>query len=305
MPDTTPLEPSLPRILAMMRLVAALLLFSAPSISLPAVAQDRPATAESEDHGAGGAYRIGPRDGLSISVFEAPDLDGERRVRADGTIDLPLLGVVQAAGKTELELAAELEEALEADFLQKASVTVEVTDVRSRPIRVVGAVQRPGDLNLTGPIRLLEVLTEVGGLSGQRGSAIRILRRAENGLTDQLDVRIDDLLSGEHDVWNIPIFPNDVITVPPERPKTIYFLGELESRGALEFRSGERVTLLMAIARAGGLGERASNKVVVKRQGTDGTLEEIEANYKRILNGKDPDIELEDRDLILVKRSFL
>lgn len=273
-------------------------------LALPVGAQEV-STSARQGSDRGGAYRIGPRDGLSIRVFEAPDLDGERRVRADGTIDLPLLGVVEAAGKTELELAAHLEEALEADFLQKASVTVEVTDVRSRPIRVVGAVATPGDLDLTGPVRLLEVLTEVGGLSGQRGSSIRVLRRAENGLTDQLDVRIEDLLSGEHDVWNIPIFPNDVITVPPERPKTIYFLGELESRGAVEFRGGERVTLLMAIARAGGLAERASSKVVIKRQGPDGTLEEIEASYKRILNGKEPDIELQDGDLILVKKSFL
>ncbi|HUP21619.1 MAG TPA: polysaccharide biosynthesis/export family protein, partial [Thermoanaerobaculia bacterium] len=248
--------------------------------ALPARGQDVSSPAEDESRAAGRVYRIGPRDVLSIRVFEAPDLDVEREVRSDGSVDLPLLGIVQVGGKTELELAASLKAALEGSYLQRASVTVDVTDVRSKPIRVIGAVQSPGDLDLTGPLRLLDVLTEVGGLARDRASTITVLRRAENGLTGQLEIRVDALLSGAHELWNIPIFPNDVINVPPERPKTIYFLGELASRGALEFQSQERVTLLIAIARAGGLGDRASNKVVVKRQKPDGTFDEIEANYK-------------------------
>ncbi|HUP24734.1 MAG TPA: polysaccharide biosynthesis/export family protein [Thermoanaerobaculia bacterium] len=281
-----------------MKVLASALLTLA--LSVPADGQ-----VESAGSRRAGAYRIGPRDEVSIRVFEAPNLDVVRRVGEDGTIQFPLLGGVQAAGKTELELAAGLAEALEADLLQRASVTVEVTDARSKPIRVVGAVQRPGDLDLMGPLSLLDVLTEAGGPSGGQGGSITVLRRADNGLTDELTIRLDHLLSGGHQIWNIPIFPNDVINVPQETPKTIYLLGELGSRGAIDFKSGERVTLLTAIARAGGLGERASNKVVIKREGPDGTLDEITASYKRILNGKDPDIELEHRDLILIRRSFL
>jgi len=271
----------------------------------PAPAQDRAPRGEAKADATGRVYRIGLRDGLSIRVFEVPDLDVEREVRSDGTIDLPLLGTVEVAGKTEIELAAALETALEASYLQRATVTVDVTDARSRPIRIVGAVATPGDLDDTGPVRLLDVLTAAGGLARDRGATITVLRTAENGLTAQLEVRVDDLLSGAHELWNIPIFPDDFINVPIDRPKTIYFLGELGSKGALEFQSQERVTLLIAIARAGGFTERASNKVVVKRAGPDGTFDEIEANYKQILNGKEPDIELQHGDLILVKRSLL
>lgn len=252
----------------------------------------------------GDGYRIGARDLIEIQVFEVPNLNVKRRVAADGTIDLPILGSLSVEGLSQSELTQRIKESLEENYLQRASVTVEVLENRSNPISVVGAVERPGTLRVASQVTLLEALTEAGGLTGETGRVIRITRVAQNGLSDQLEIPIDELLSPDSNRSNLPIFANDVINVSQESPLTVYFLGEVVAKGSLSFASSEAATVLRAIARAGGLTERASNKILIRRTARDGRVEEIELNYKRILDGKDPDIELQDKDLVVVKESF-
>ena len=102
---------------------------------------------------------------------------------------------------------------------------------------------------------------------------------------------------------NIPIFAGDLINVPSAVDVTIYCLGQFHQPGALTFRSPDRVTLLGVIARAGGLTDRASNKILIKRDGRSGKAE-INVDYKKILAGKEPDVELQSGDVIVVKESF-
>ncbi len=85
---------------------------------------------------------------------------------------------------------------------------------------------------------------------------------------------------------------------------TIYVLGEVETQGALEFDSTQTVTLLTAISRAGGISDRASDKITIRRTTADGSFREIPVDYKRVIKGRDPDPELEDGDVIVVKESF-
>lgn len=251
-----------------------------------------------------GAYRIGPRDVVAIRVFEEAQLDGDFRVNEDGTIRLPLVGNVLAEGLTEEELAARLKEVLEEGLLQRASVSAEVTEFRSRPISVLGAVRQPGSLNYPGRLTLIEALTAAGGLSGSQGTSIHVLRRAANGLTDQITIPVAALLVEADPDVNIPIFANDLINVPPAQDLTVYLLGEVGGAGAITFKSTERVTLLAAIARAGGLSERASNKIRLQRRSPDGKVEEIIVHYKRLLAGEEPDPVLHEGDVIIVKESF-
>ncbi|HEX6201366.1 MAG TPA: hypothetical protein VF100_00100, partial [Thermoanaerobaculia bacterium] len=74
--------------------------------------------------------------------------------------------------------------------------------------------------------------------------------------------------------------------------------------GAMEVPSTAGVTLLTVIARAGGLSERASPRITVRRRGADGLMNELRAHYKRILEGRDPDLELVDGDIVVVAESF-
>lgn len=262
---------------------------------MPALAQDEVAEA---------SYRIGPRDVVSIQVFEEEGLSGEFTVNEDGSIRLPLVGNVSAEGLTEDGFAARLKETLEEGLLQRASVSVEVLEFRSRPISVLGAVKQPGSLNFPGRLTLIEAITAAGGLVEGHGRSVHVLRRAPNGLIDQVTVPIDDLLVRADPSVNLPIFPNDLINVPPAAEVTIYLLGEVASPGAITFKSTDRLTLLAAIARAGGLSERASSKIRIQRPGPDGKMTEIAARYKRILAGEEADPVLRDGDVIVVKESF-
>jgi polysaccharide export outer membrane protein len=249
-------------------------------------------------------YRIGPKDLVGIEVFEIPELTVELRVSEDGTVDLPLIGDVDVQGLTENELAVKLKTLLELRYVQRASVRVEVKEFRSRPISVIGAVKQPGPLAFTGRWTLLQALTAAGGLAERHGNTIYVLRSAPNGLSDQIAIEVEDLMLHADPGVNIPIFANDMINVPAPVPITVFCLGEVMRPGALHFLSTERVTVLAAIARAGGLSERASSKILIKRRDSSGRETQIETNYKRIVAQKEPDLELDPNDVIVVKASF-
>ena len=262
-------------------------------------------TAEAHGQPAGrSAYRLGPRDLVAVKVFEAPELNVERRVSEDGMLALPRLGEVDVRGLTETELSERIKALLEANFLQRASVTVEVREFRAQPISVIGAVRQQGNLSVAGRITLLEALTLAGGLAENHGSLIYIQRRASNGLSDQVAVRVEELLTRGDPMVNLPIFSGDLINVTTATPITIYCLGEVNQPGALTFSSNERLTLLAAIARAGGLTDRAARKITIRRQGGSPGDQEIVADFKRILAGKEPDLALEAGDVVVVKESF-
>lgn len=254
-------------------------------------------------------YRIGPRDLIAIEVFELPELNVERRVSLQGSVRLPVIGDFSVTGRTEQEAAADLERLLEASYVERASVSIQVTEIRSRSFTVIGAARQPGEYGLPGDRSLLEAITTAGGLADNHGSSIHILRRSSNGLTDQLTVRVEDLLERADPTVNVPIQPNDLINVEKQETLRVYLLGEVATPGEQRFDTGERATLLYAIARAGGLGDRASPKLVIQRRGETGgpgteEVEQIHVNYKRIVAGKAPDIELRDGDVVIVKESF-
>jgi protein involved in polysaccharide export with SLBB domain len=131
-----------------------------------------------------------------------------------------------------------------------------------------------------------------------------VLRRAANGLADTLEVHTDDLLHGAAGAWNIPILPGDVVQVQPRESVKVFCLGEVKQPGALEFDTGDRISVLSVIAKAGGLTDRASNSIRIKRRGADGKDVESVANYRRIVSGKDPDPTLRADDVVIVKESF-
>ena len=252
-----------------------------------------------------GAYRIGPRDLIEVRVFEVPELNVQRRVSEDGAINLPLIGDISIAGQTEAEVAQNLKSLLESKYVQHASVDFKILEFRSRPIAVIGAVKQPGNLGFSGRLTLLEAITAAGGLAESHGNVLYILRRADNGLSDQIAIDVDDLLVRADPRVNIPLFANDLLNVPSAVDVTIYCLGEVAHPGALSFKSTERITLLAAISRAGGLTDRAAKKILVKRVATaNSPATEIEADWKRILAGKAPDVELRQGDIIVVKESF-
>jgi len=253
----------------------------------------------------GHGYRLGPRDVIEVRVSEEPALNGQFTLTGAGTIELPSLGEVEIAGLTAEQAALELEQVLESRMLQRATVAVRIREFRSRPINVIGAVKSPGPLSASGRFTLLEAITAAGGLLPSAGSTIHILRQAGNGLSDQVEITVDDLFGRGDPRVNLTVFAGDLINVPEARPVTIFLLGEFAGRGELKFESSERLGILAAVAKAGGLTNRASKKIVIKRQDAAGLVQETLVDYKSILAGKEPDVQLVDGDILLAKKSFL
>jgi len=251
-----------------------------------------------------GDYRIGPKDLLEIKVFEIPELNLERRVSDSGSIDLPLLGDLSVAGLSSSQVSSRIEALLTAKYVNHANVSVNVKEYANSPVSIVGAVQKPGPLNISGNWYLLQAISAAGGLTEKAGRKLYVLRRAPNGLSDRLEIRVDDLFRGDSSMWNIPIYPSDIVNIPPRNPVKIFCLGEVKNPGALDFESDDRITLLSVIAKAGGLTDRASNSVRIKRRGQDGKDVEKVVNFRRVVSGKDPDPALAPDDVIIVKESF-
>lgn len=269
-----------------------------------AVALWVPATVAISQAPAGGLYRLGPRDLLRVRVFEVPELNVESRVSETGTVNLPLIGDVSAEGLTEPEFAAKLKELLESRYVNRASVSVQILEARSRPIILLGAVKTPGNLADPGRWTLLDAITAAGGVTENHGDLIYILRRAENGLTDQLTIEVDDLLVRGRPEANVPIRAADVINIPTRVDISIYCLGEVRSPGEIRFKSTDRVTLLAVIGRAGGLTDRASKKIRIRRAAAGGLGTEEVVSYRRVLAGKEVDPRIEEGDVIVVKESL-
>src|SRR5258707_9255591 len=121
-------------------------------------------------------YVIGSGDLLSMQVFDVPELTREIRVSQTGTIGIPLVPVrLHVSGLTELQAELKIAEVLEANGLvSHPEVSVVVKEKKSKPITVVGAVVRPMVYQADRQVTLLDVLAEVGGISGDAGDSVII-----------------------------------------------------------------------------------------------------------------------------------
>src|SRR6516164_9989515 len=125
-----------------------------------------------------GDYQIGPEDLLEISVLEAPDLNRTVRVSDEGAISLALLGPVQAAGLSARQLQAVLEDRLRQTYMKDPQVSVFVQEMRSHPVSVFGAVEKPGVYQIRFPKPLIEVLSMAEGLATDAGDTVIVQRHS-------------------------------------------------------------------------------------------------------------------------------
>ena len=279
----------------------AILLFSAASLAAQ-TGMLQPPQPEPAVIAASSDAPIGPRDVLEIRVLQDTSMNTRGTVTDDGKISFGYLGKLDVNGLTPVQLEQKIKAELEKKFMQKADVTVLVLEAGNRPISVVGAVMHPGRINATGNITLLQALTQAGGLATGYGKTVYVLRSAANGLTDQVAIDVDDLMVNGNPDLNLPLRPNDVVNVPVESTISIYLLGEVMRPGKVQFRRSQSPTLLQAIADAGGPTDRASAKCVIKRR-VNGKETNIIVDYRRILNGKNQDVPLQDDDTIFVRES--
>lgn len=249
-------------------------------------------------------YIIGPQDLLEIKVFELPEFDHTVRVSEDGSITLPLLGNVQVGGLTKEKVEQKISGLLD-KYVKKAQVSVFIKEYQSSRVAIIGAVEKPGMYELVGRQTLLQMVSQAGGFKENAANEIYILREGQDGNTASISIDLEDLLLNGNQRLNIPLKPNDVINIPVDKLITIYVFGQVRNPGALQVKMSKKITLLQAIAQAGGLSENASKRgVVIKRKDKTGKETNLRINLNDVIKGKRKDIPLREGDVVIVKESI-
>jgi polysaccharide biosynthesis/export protein len=237
--------------------------------------------------------RIGPGDLIGVEVFDVPELSREARVSDSGFISMPLVGVpIQISGLTTAEAEEKISEILQAKGLvTHPEVIVSVKDQKSQPITVIGEVKNPQVIQAVRPMRLLEVLSDAGGIADYAGNTVLVTRNARDaansaafgepgtgvpgaggpsvhpaGLTPvkataadpmpdeavkTISVKLNSLLDDPNPDTNIELYGGDIVTVP--RGGIIYVVGAVNHPGGFILQSdADRITTMKALALAAG-----------------------------------------------------
>jgi polysaccharide export outer membrane protein len=249
-------------------------------------------------------YKIGPEDLLEIKVFQASELDTVARVSASGFIKLSLIDKIEAAGLTVYELESLICKKLE-KYLTEPVVSVFIKEYRSQQIAVLGSVKNPGVFYVTGQRHLLDLLSMAGGLGPDAGDVCILQRPSGNNHQDNQQsektvIDLDQLLiKGNFDL-NIPLYSGDVVHVPQAG---IFFVdGAVQSPGSYQLKN--KITFTQAIGMAKGLKyEAVHSDMKIYRDNGKPEREVIPIDYDSVLAGKSLDIEIKDKDIIVVARS--
>lgn len=163
------------------------------------------------------AYRIGVDDSVRVAVWQNPDLNVTVPVRPDGMISVPLVGDVQAGGKTPEEVSADIKARLE-NFVRNPQVTVIVDQLRSHEylsrVRVTGAVRTPISVPYRQGMTVLDAVLAAGGTNEFAAADRTELYRKDGAGTKAYAVRLDRILQKGDLGTNYEVQPGDVITVP-------------------------------------------------------------------------------------------
>jgi polysaccharide export outer membrane protein len=159
-------------------------------------------------------YQIGADDILTINVWHEAEVSRNVPVRPDGKISLPLIGDVQAAGLTPVQLQVELQTRF-AKFLTDPAVSVIVAEIRSQRFNVLGQVMRPGTYPLIPPISVIDAVATAGGLREfAKPNKIYVLRTLPNGQRQRIKFQYKNVLNGKRGSKDLLLQTRDTVVVP-------------------------------------------------------------------------------------------
>lgn len=175
----------------------------------PSGATQTPSTTDSSDIA---HYIIGAEDSLQITVWKEPTLSGTIPVRPDGRISLVLLGDLQAAGMTPMQLAADITQRLK-KYVQDPVVSVVVLGVNSQRIFMIGEVGHVGAISMTPGMTPLQAIAAAGGLSPFAHSKRIYILRGTGAAQKKIPFDYKKALKGD-DKQGVSLEPGDTIVVP-------------------------------------------------------------------------------------------
>lgn len=261
-------------------------------------------------------YLLGPGDQVSVLAVDLDELSGKSfRIDMAGDLNLPLVGRVRAAGLTVTQLEAEVAK-LVARYVKQTNIVIGITEYRSQPVSVLGAVTSPGIHQLEGQKTLYEVLSLAGGLRPEAGNTVLITRSMEwgkiplpnaavdtSGKFSVASVSVTSILSATDPAQNVTICPNDVITV--SRAELVYAVGSVNRPGGFPIGEADSLSALQVVSLAQGLQRTAAaDKAKILRSVPHSSERvQISVNLKQLMSGKGSDVHLQADDILFVPNS--
>jgi polysaccharide biosynthesis/export protein len=263
-------------------------------------------------------YLLGPDDQLEISEPELAELavaNKPTRIDGDGNIQVPLVGRVHVSGLTVQQVEQELDQVL-SKYIRHPRVAVNVTEVRSQPVSILGAVNTPGVHQVQGHKTLLEMLALAGGIRSDAGYSIRITRHLEwgciplpkaeldaSGQFSVAEVNLKKIMEAENPEENIQILPHDIVSVP--KAEMVYVIGEVKRSGGFVLGEHQSMSVLQALSLAEGLNGTADTRHarILRLKPNADQREEMSVDVKDVLRGKKSDIPLRGNDILFIPGS--
>ena len=239
-----------------------------------------------------GDYEVGVGDVIEVQVHGEPlGSSGQFVVAADGAVSLPCAELVDVVGQSAHAMERTVRDALMPDCYVDPQVTIRVTEFRSQPIEVLGAVSKPGVYYLDGATTLRTIITRAGGVKAERSTGQVVVQRRG---ADPVQVPLNQL---DGVLGDFPLIHGDVISV--DEGRIVFVAGEVAKPGEIAFAEG--ITVSEAFIKAGGRTAvaRLSGSYLLR----DGS--KIAVNLKRVLKGKDADLLLQPGDRLVIPESPL
>jgi len=235
---------------------------------------------------------LGAGDTVKLSVYGSPDLSIETRVSEGGNITFPLLGQVAVGGMPVAAAEKKIGDLLEkGGYLKQAQVNMLVTALASQQVSVLGYVNRPGRYPIEGRRKVLDLLAMAGGIHGDGGDMVSLVRTREGATTRETIDVIEMVRKGELDK-DVEVAGGDIIYV--ERAPRAYVTGEVTRPGAFRLERG--MTVQQAVSAGGGLSARGSgNGMRITRRDAGGNPVTVE------VKASDP---VQVDDVIVVRESW-
>ena len=246
-------------------------------------------------------FRLGPGDVVDIKVLGDETTTTRTLVGPDGKIYFNLLPGVFVWGLKLSEVKTVLEVELAKEMRVPPSLSIVLRTVGSRRLWIMGQVQTPGSFDLMVPITLLEAIAAAGGLATLAGSS-EITADLRNSFLirghQRIPVDIDRLIRKGDLSQNIYLQPEDFLFLAPSQVSDVFILGAVAQPGSIVYT--EPMTLVRAIASAGGTVRYAYGSKVAIIRGSLQNPRAGEVDYKEIIKGKESDIPLVPGDIVYV-----
>ena len=263
--------------------------------------------------------KIGAEDTITITAVDAEEISKSWRVSASGDLNLPMIGKVHVAGLTVEQAEQRIADLLRR-YVKQPHVILFVSEFRSQPVTVTGAVARPGKLQMEGAMTLLDVIARAGGPK-DAGPTVTVTRSAtfgpigypgahpeQDGRYNVVELKLSDVMDGRGPASTLALKPDDVVYLSEQKqPKMVHISGEVNKPGAVELVIQDRISIKKVVALAGGFTRTASPAKTMIVHVNDAGVQTSAAmiDLKKMMDGRIKDLELTPGDIVMVPSSQL